>query len=130
MSNAKECDICHEFYREYQDRRFNTISIYNIQNFGGITVNKEIIIELCPNCQNAFDAILQNGLPHWLPEEEYDPSIYDWVLVKTKDPMSGEIDQIPRMAKKRGDIWYTRDDKILIEAVVSFLDIHKIETIL
>lgn len=128
MSNAKECDICHEFYREYQNRRFNTISIYNSRNYGDI-VNKEKILELCPNCQCIFDTILQKGLPHWLPEREYDPSIYDWVLVKTKDPISGEVDQIPRMAEKRGDTWYTRDDKILI-AVVSFLDIHKMETIL
>lgn len=125
MSEAKECDICHKFYKRYDSDDFDNIMLYQ-----GTVVTEQF--DLCPTCQKVVSKILYHGYPKWLPEEEYDPSIYDWVLVKLSDPISGELDPIPIVAEKRNGKWYARDDasRIIKWPVAYFLDISKVESIL
>ena len=99
MSKAKECDICHKFYKGYDSKDFNGFVLV-----GG---DCQICIDLCPICQEVVSKIIYHGYPKWIPEELYNPKQFgDYVLVKTRDLQTGQIIFSKQyIAKKRGNDW-------------------------
>ena len=100
MSEARECDICHKFYKKYEDEGFNNLRLYNGQY-------QEEVFDLCPDCQKVMSKILYHGYPKWIPEELYNPKRFGgWVLVRTRNPETGKL--IPSnyyVATKRNGEW-------------------------
>ena len=114
MSQAKECDICHKFYKRYDSKDFDGFVLV-----GG---DRQISIDLCPDCQKVIMKILYHGYPKWIPEELYNPKRFgDWVLVKTRNPETGKL--IPSnyyVATKRNGEWIEQNTGRNIKIPVAY----------
>lgn len=125
MSEARECDICHKFYKRYKRDDFNGFVLV-----GG---EKQEIVDLCPDCQRVVSKILHGGYPKWLPEELYNPKRFgDYVLVKTRDLQTGQIIFSKQyIAKKRGNDWIEQGTgQRLLNPVVYFACLNQIDDLL
>lgn len=115
MSEAKECDICHKFYKKYDSNDFDCIEVYD----QGIRM---CTFDLCPDCQKVMSKILYHGYPKWMPEELYNPKRFgDWVLVRTRNPETGKL--IPSnyyVATKRNGEWIEQNTGRNIKIPVSY----------
>lgn len=125
MSEARECDICHKFYKRYMRDDFNGFVLV-----GG---EKEEGVDLCPDCQKVLSKMLYHGYPKWLPEELYDPKRFgDYVLVRTRDLQTGQI-IFPKqyIAKKRGNDWIEQSTgQRLLNPVAYFACLNQIDDLL
>ena len=114
MSEAKECDICHKFYKGYDSDDFNSFVLV-----GGC---QQKHIDLCPDCQKVMSKILYHGYPKWIPEELYNPKRFgDWVLVRTRNPETGKL--IPSnyyVATKRNGEWIEQNTGRNIKIPVAY----------
>lgn len=126
MSEARECDICHKFYREYGSKEFNHVELRDRYN------HKMDIIDLCPTCQKMMSMVMKIGFPIWIPEEDYDANLYGYVLVRTADPETWELEKIPRIACKNPVTKYWEDiaGQIFTHPVIYFADLEKIGLLL
>ena len=125
MSEARECDICHRFYRAY-NKEFTRMELWT--DYG----NRRCKVDLCPTCQKAIETVRKIGFPKWIPEEDYDVDLYGYVLVRTVDPETGELEKIPRVARKDPVTEYWEDiiGQILTHPVRYFADLEKIGSLL
>ena len=74
--------------------------------------------------------IIEAGMPKWLPVDMYDHVTFDWVLVKLRDPGTGEISPLPDIAEMRSDgEWYDRNDAKIIWPVAYFMDLSLVDQI-
>lgn len=114
MSEAKECDICHKFYKGYDSDDFNSFVL--------VRGCQQKRIDLCPDCQKVMSKILYHGYPKWMPEELYNPKRFgDWVLVRTRNPETGKL--IPSnyyVATKRNGEWIEQNTGRNIKIPVSY----------
>lgn len=114
MSKAKECDICHKFYKRYDSKDFDGFVLV-----GG---DCQLCIDLCPDCQKVMTKILYHGCPNWISEELYDPKRFgDWVLVRTRNPETGKL--IPSnyyVATKRNGEWIEQNTERKIKIPVAY----------
>ena len=125
MSEARECDICRRFYRGYS-KEFTRMELWDDCSIRSRNV------DLCPTCQKMMSMALKIGFPIWIPEEEYDTNLYGYVLVRTADPETGELEKIPRIACKDPVTEYWEDiiGQILTHPVRYFADLEKIGSLL
>lgn len=124
MAEAKICDICNKFYKKPDSHKASKISI--LREDGCLLMT----VDACSECLSAIQNIITNGMPKWLPEEKYDHVTFDWVLVKLRDPGSGEISPLPDIAEKRSDgEWYDRNDDKIIWPVEYFMDLSLVDRI-
>lgn len=126
MSEARECDICHKFYRKYETDSFNNMVLYN-NTYTGEQV------DLCPICQGVVSKIIYHGYPKWIPEELYNPKQFgDYVLVKTRDLQTGQIIFSKQyIAKKRGNDWIEQSTgQRLLNPVAYFACLNQIDDLL
>lgn len=114
MSEAKECDICHKFYKRYDSDDFNSFVLV-----GG---DRQIRIDLCPDCQKVMSKILYHGYPKWIPEELYNPKRFgDWVLVRTRNPETGKLTPSNYyVATKRNGEWIEQNTGRNIKIPVAY----------
>lgn len=124
MSEARECDICHKFYKKYERDDFNRFVLV-----GG---EKQEGVDLCPDCQRVVSKILHGGYPKWLPEELYDPKRFgDLVLVKTRNSQTGSILSKIYIATKRGLDWIEQGTgRRLLNPVAYFACLNQIDDLL
>ena len=124
MSEAKECDICHKFYKKYERDDFNRFVLVG----GG----KQEGVDLCPDCQKVITKILYHGYPKWLPEELYNPKRFgDWVLVKTRNSQTGSMLSKIHIATKRGRDWIEQGTgQRLLNPVAYFACLNQIDDLL
>ena len=126
MSEARECDICHKFYRKYEADSFNNMVLYNNTHTGEQ-------VDLCPICQGVVSKIIYHGYPKWIPEELYNPKQFgDYVLVKTRDLQTGQIIFSKQyIAKKRGNDWIEQSTgQRLLNPVAYFACLNQIDDLL
>lgn len=124
MAEAKICDICNRFFRK---PIFPDVSKLMILREGERLIVK---CDVCEDCAKGIQNIVSEGMPKWLPEEKYDHIMFDWVLVKLRDPGSGEISPLPDIAEKRSDgEWYDRNDDKIIWPVEYFMDLSLVDRI-
>ena len=124
MAEAKICDICNRFYKK---PNFSDASKLRI-----LQEDEHLILkyDVCEDCMKGMLSIVSEGMPKWLPEEKYDRVTFDWVLVKLRDPGSGEISPLPDIAEKRSDgEWYDRNDDKIIWPVEYFMDLSLVDRI-
>lgn len=124
MAEAKICDICNRFYKKpiFSD----TSKLTFLQENGQLILKCDV----CEDCMKGMLSIVSEGMPKWLPEEKYDRATFDWVLVKLRDPGSGEISPLPDIAEKRSDgEWYDRNDDKIIWPVEYFMDLSLVDRI-
>ena len=121
MSEAKECDICHKFYKKYERDDFNGFVLV-----GG---EKQEGVDLCPDCQKVLSKILYHGYPKWLPEELYDPKRFgDSVLVKTRNSQTGSMLSKIYIATKRERDWIEQGTgQRLLNPVAYFACLNQID---
>ena len=124
MSEAKECDICHKFYKKYERDDFNRFVLV-----GG---EKQEVVDLCPDCQKVLSKILYHGYPKWLPEELYNPKRFgDLVLVKTRNSQTGSMLSKIYIATKRGRDWIEQGTgQRLLNPVAYFACLNQIDDLL
>lgn len=124
MSEAKECDICHKFYKKYERDDFNRFVLV-----GG---EKQEGVDLCPDCQKVMSKILYHGYPKWLPEELYNPKRFgDLVLVKTRNSQTGSILSKIYIATKRERDWIEQGTgQRLLNPVAYFACLNQIDDLL
>lgn len=124
MSEAKECDICHKFYKKYERDDFNRFVLV-----GG---EKQEGVDLCPDCQKVLSKILYHGYPKWLPEELYNPKRFgDLVLVKTRNSQTGSMLSKIYIATKRERDWIEQGTgQRLLNPVAYFAYLDQIDDLL
>lgn len=124
MSAAKECDICHKFYKRYDSEDFDGFVLV-----GG---DHQTRIDLCPDCQKVMTKILYHGYPKWIPEELYNPERFgDWVLVKTRDSQTGAMTSKNYIATKREKYWTEQSTgQKILNPVVYFACLNQIDDLL
>lgn len=124
MSEAKECDICHKFYKKYKRDDFNGFILD-----GG---EKQEIVDLCPDCQKVLSKMLYHGYPKWLPEELYNPKRFgDLVLVKTRKSQTGSMLSKIYIATKRERDWIEQGTgQRLLNPVAYFACLNQIDDLL
>lgn len=124
MSEAKECDICHKFYKKYERDDFNRFVLV-----GG---EKQEGVDLCPDCQKVLSKILYHGYPKWLPEELYNPKRFgDLVLVKTRNSQTGSMLSKIYIATKRERDWIEQGTgQKLLNPVAYFACLNQIDDLL
>lgn len=124
MSEAKECDICHKFYKKYERDDFNRFVLV-----GG---EKQEGVDLCPDCQKVLSKMLYHGYPKWLPEELYNPKRFgDLVLVKTRNSQTGSMLSKIYIATKRGRDWIEQGTgQRLLNPVAYFACLNQIDDLL
>lgn len=125
MSEAKECDICHKFYKKYKRDDFNGFVLV-----GG--KKDERVVDLCPDCQKVLSKILYHGYPKWLPEELYDPKRFgDLALVKSRNSQTGSILSKIYIATKRERDWIEQGTgQRLLNPVAYFAYLDQIDYLL
>lgn len=124
MAEAKICDICNRFYKKPDFSDASQLMI--------LREDERLILkyDVCEDCMKGMLSIVSEGMPKWLPEEKYDRVMFDWVLVKLRDPGSGEISPLPDIAEKRSDgEWYDRNDAKIIWPVEYFMDLSLVDRI-
>ena len=124
MSEAKECDICHKFYKKYERDDFNGFVLV-----GG---EKQKGVDLCPDCQKVLSKMFYHGYPKWLPEELYNPKRFgDSVLVKTRNSQTGSMLSKIYIATKRGRDWIEQGTgQRLLNPVACFDCLNQIDDLL
>lgn len=124
MAEAKICDICNRFYKTPGPDKATKIAILRENGCSLMTV------DACSECLSAIQNIITNGTPKWLPVDMYDHVMVDWVLVKLRDPGTGEISPLPYIAEMRSDgEWYDRNDDKIIWPVEYFMDLSLVDQI-
>ena len=124
MAEAKICDICNRFYKKPKD---DEISHMRMLQPNGYPI---LQVDICPECAAVLNRIVANGTPKWLPVDMYDHVTFDWVLVKLRDPGSGEISPLPYIAERRSNgEWYDRNDAKIIWPVAYFMDLSLVDQI-
>lgn len=124
MSEAKECDICHKFYKKYERDDFNRFVLV-----GG---EKQEGVDLCPDCQKVISKMLYHGYPKRLPEELYNPKRFgDLVLVKTRNSQTGSMLSKIYIATKRERDWIEQGTgQKLLNPVAYFACLNQIDDLL
>ena len=125
MSEAKECDICHKFYKKYDSNDFDCMEVYD----QGIRM---CTFDLCQTCKGTISKILRHGYPKWIPEELYNPKRFgDLVLVKTRNSQTGSILSKIYIATKRGRDWIEQGTgQRLLNPIAYFACLNQIDDLL